>query len=546
MRGFHAIRCWPIGSLVSVATVGSLTWLVSLVYLQEKRLLAVLGLGALCSLLLLDRLQGVRTDQPTSRWFSAYLSLIPCFLFLFYVYVESVFGYFDWGAMFMHVDAGVLTPGVVLECLVNTGSTILVILVVLFGLGALKARGTLTRRLDVALMAFFLAANPMLTRPIAAAIHLNPLHDFLSKRFVDITSLTKPAGTASETVAPRNLIHIFIESAERTYMNEAEFGDVMGPLREFDRRGVSATNMVQLAYTNNSISGMVAANCGTPLLITYFTTRQYMEENSQFLPGLTCLGDVLKARGYQQNFISGWPLGFTGQGEFYSTHGYSSLFGGSEVVAAVGGRGSSFGADDAQVLDMSFDVLRRANRDGKPVSLTIAVSGGHAPDGYLTDKCIGKTGLSPQAPNILHAVKCTNMLVADFIHKAEAEGLMRNTVLALQSDHLSAPSTVTDRLNTFERRNFFSLSGDGIPSKAYTRLSGTIDVFPSILEALGVPLPNDQAALGVSLLGDRPTLVQALGQGQFDDAIHAEDVLVRSFWQLKPARTAAASEAEPH
>ncbi|TPM35249.1 LTA synthase family protein [Mesorhizobium sp. B2-3-5] len=540
MRGSITSRYWIVGPLISTATVGSLTWLVSRIYFQESGQIAALGLGVLIALLLLDRFQDNKADQQESKWFRLYFSLFPCLLFLVYVYLESAFGYFDWGAMLMHADAGMLTPGVVYEYLLHTGGTILVIVVVLFGLGALKARGTLTRGLDVALMAFFLAANPMLTRPISAAIHPNPLHDFLSKRFVDITSLTKPlAEIASATAAPRNLIHIFIESAERTYMNE-EFGDVMDPLREFDRRGLSATNMVQLAYTNNSISGMVAANCGTPLLITFFTTRQYLEENSQFLPGLTCLGDVLKARGYQQNFVTGWPLSFTGQGTFYSTHGYSSLFGGSEVVAAVNGRGNSFGADDAEVLDLSIDILRRAKRDGKPFSLTIAVSGGHAMDGYLTDKCIGKTGLSPQTPNILHAVKCTNMLIAEFIHKAEAEGLMANTVLALQSDHLSAPSKVTDRLNRYERRNFFSLSGEGIPSKPHTGLSGTIDIFPTILDALRLPPPNGKAAFGVSLLGNRPTLAQELGQTQFDSAIYAEDVLVRSFWQVKPARTAAA------
>ncbi|TGQ74747.1 LTA synthase family protein [Mesorhizobium sp. M00.F.Ca.ET.186.01.1.1] len=538
-------RYWLFRSLMSAATVGSLTWLMSLIYFQEKRLLIALGPGILLALLLLDHFRETKTDQSKGRWFRAYLSLVPCFFFLVYVYLESVFGYFDWAAMSMHVGGGILTPDVVLEYLKNTGSTILVILVVLFGLGALKAHGTLTRGLDVASMALLLAANPMLTRPIAAVLHANPRHDFLSKQFVDITPLTRPeARTVSTAAAPKNLIHVFIESAERTYMDEAEFGDVMDPLLEFDRHGLSATNMVQLAYTNNSIAGMVAANCGTPLLISYFTTRQYLENNSQFLPGLTCLGDVLKARGYQQNFISGWPLGFTGQGAFYSSHGYSSLFGGPEVVAAVGGPGSSFGADDAQVLDMSFDVLRRAQRDAKPFSLTIAVSGGHAMDGYLTDKCIGKTGLSPKTPNILHAVKCTNMLIADFVHRAQAEGLMKNTILVLQSDHLSAPSTVTDRLNKYERRNFFSLSGEGVAAKVYSGLSGTIDIFPTILDALDVPLADDQAAFGISLLGDRPTLSQVFGQTQFDEAIYAEDVLVRSFWQLKPASTALAPGAE--
>lgn len=544
MHGLIVNRYRVSGPLISAVTVGSLTWLVSLIYFQERGLLAAVGLGVLIALILMDSFRDKKADQEASGWFRLYFSLFPGFLFLVYVYLESAFGYFDWGAMLMHVDAGILTPGVVFEYLMHTGSTILVIAVVLFGLGALKARGTLTRGLDVALVAFFLAANPMLTRPIAAVMHPNPLHDFLSKHFVDITPLTKPeAGTASVAAAPRNLVHIFIESAERTYMNKAAFGDVMDPLLEFDKRGLSATNMVQLAYTNNSMAGMVAANCGTPLLMTYFTTRQYLEENSQFLPGLTCLGDVLKARGYRQNFISGWPLGFTGQGAFYASHGYSALYGGAEVVTAVGGSGSSFGADDAQVLDMGFDVLRRARQDGRPFSLTIAVSGGHAMDGYLTDKCIGKTGLPPQAPNILQAVKCTNMLIADFIHKAEAEGLMANTVLALQSDHLSAPSTVTDRLNKYERRNFFSLSGAGIPAKVHAGLSGTIDIFPTILDALNVPLANEQAAFGVSLLGDRPTLAEMFGQAQFDDAIYAEDVLVRSFWQLKPSPTGVASKA---
>ncbi len=220
------------GLLISSTTVGSLTWLVSLIHLQEKRFVAALGLGILIALLLLDGFRDKKADGRESGRFRLYFSLFPGLLFLVYVYLENVFGYFDWGAMFMHVDAGILTPAVVFEYLLHTGGTILVIVVVLVGLGALKARGTLTRGLDVALMTFFLAANPMLTRPISAAMYPNPLHDFLSTRFVDITALTRPEAVAG---APKNLVHIFIESAERTYMDKAEFGDVMDPLLESTR-----------------------------------------------------------------------------------------------------------------------------------------------------------------------------------------------------------------------------------------------------------------------------------------------------------------------
>ena len=61
-----------------------------------------------------------------------------------------------------------------------------------------------------------------------------------------------------------------------------------------------------------------------------------------------------------------------------------------------------------------------------------------------------------------------------------------------------------------------------------------------MLDAPGVPPPNGQAAFGVSLLRDRSMLVEELGQARFDDAIRAEDVLVRLFWQPKPERKAAA------
>jgi phosphoglycerol transferase len=245
---------------------------------------------------------------------------------------------------------------------------------------------------------------------------------------------------------------------------------------------------------------------------------------------------VLKKRGYHQAFVSGWAMDFTGQGTFFSTHGYSSLFGGPEIVAVTPGAGTPFGADDGQVLDFSSGLLRKLNTGGKPFSLTIAVSGGHAIDGYLTKRCEGKTGLSSSEPNILHAVKCTNMLIADFIHNAHSEGLLENTVIVLQSDHLTQPSTVTKRLEKYRRRNFFSILGPGIEPSVHARPSSTTDIFPTILEALDIALDGGRAALSVSLMSSEASLVEELGEEFLNEAIKSEDVLSRSLWRAPAGR----------
>jgi phosphoglycerol transferase len=103
----------------------------------------------------------------------------------------------------------------------------------------------------------------------------------------------------------------------------------------------------------------------------------------------------------------------------------------------------------------------------------------------------------------------------------------------LQSDHLTQPSTVTDRLNKYKRRNFFSISGPGIEPSIHAQPSSTPDIFPTILQALGVSLKDGRAALGTSLLSSRPTLTGELGEALFNEATVSEDVLSRSLWQPK-------------
>jgi phosphoglycerol transferase len=79
--------------------------------------------------------------------------------------------------------------------------------------------------------------------------------------------------------------------------------------------------------TNWSIAGMVASLCSVPLKPYYGNN---MGSKSRFLPSLTCLGDILKAQGYEQYFITGPKLKFSGMDTFYLDHGYDVTIGRDE------------------------------------------------------------------------------------------------------------------------------------------------------------------------------------------------------------------------
>lgn len=531
--------------LVIVGTVGALVWLSVSIDESETGFQPIYAVGAiLAGLLIITELRLQRSGNARARRFSFYLAFLPVLLFLLYIYAMRTFGYFNWGSVFQHADGVLMMPSMVWDYVSDTAPVILLMLGILAGLGFLKARGALTRTADIILMGLVILMNPMVMLPLTAAVYTSPLAGVLAAHFVDVTSPEEPsistypiAGSSSSP--PKNLLHIFIESAERTYLHKETFGDIMDPLLEYERRGLTATNLFQVEYTGASIAGMVAANCGIPLMLRPFMTRSYLEKSGEFMPGVTCLGDILGQKGYRQAMVTGWNKNFAGHGIFYKNHGYTDIYGADDVNAAVPGESAAFGADDFKVTEMALQLMRQAQKEGKPFSVTFSTTGGHAPNGYLSQTCAGKSGLPESEPNILHAVKCTNMLIAAMLRKAEAEGLMDNTVLVLQSDHLAPPSVVSDRLAKYERRNFLSISGPGIAPQVQDKPGSMIDIFPTILEALGIPASGGRAALATSLFNTRQTMVEAMGISAFDAAIRADSVLVYRLWNTSAGSVAA-------
>ena len=210
---------------------------------------------------------------------------------------------------------------------------------------------------------------------------------------------------------------------------------------------------------------------------------------------------------------------------------------------------NNWGLHDDSLYDFTVEEIRRleAEHDGPwgVVNLTIA---GHAPNGYPAQSCIDRQG-EFDGVDILYSVECSAWLARDLVERLEAEGLLDNTLVVVASDHLTMRVSAWDQLIAGERDNTFMLLGPGIESGSRTRREASmVDLFPTILEAMGFGIEGHRAGLGVSLLADTETLtlVERHGLEGVNARMREESALQQRLWEgLVPQGRDGDPAAEP-
>lgn len=322
-----------------------------------------------------------------------------------------------------------------------------------------------------------------------AAAYLEPdqfAQDFVAAEQVRTTAERK-----------RNLILIYAESLEAAYSDPALFGrDLLAPLRA---QGGHSFTYRPAAGANWTTAGIVATQCGVPLRVYAQNDVRLRGGDKAFLPGATCLGDVLQAHGYHNVFLGGAPLSFAGKGRFLRDHGYQETWG-REEWERHGAKPEDFnvwGLWDAAMFERARTTLDRLHASGQPFNLTLLTLDTHNPFGFLSPAC-RRQG----AGNFEGIVACSAREIAAFIAYAQKKGYLENTVVVVMGDHLALPNPVYDKLaQGGPYRGIFNLFiAKDLPAPNREELM-PFDLFPTILEAVGVRVPGDRAGLGYSALG---------------------------------------------
>lgn len=457
-------------------------------------------------------------------------SLVPLSLWGVYVYLADSFGIVDLGAVFFHLQAGMAEHG-------GAGKMISAVLYTLIMIGVLAAVTWLSRhdqrwRLAERFFAILLlASNPLLygIGQRSAAIVTDD-GAWLDRRY-------KPPPTEELRDAP-NLLILYLESIERTYSNEL-FGDAYADLNALGERGAVFEGVRQMDNTGWTMAGMIASQCGVPLMPAGLLHDSQFEPLSKVVPGVDCLGDILAEQGYQLSYLGGASTQFAGKGLFYRGHQFNTVKGREDLEPLLEDPEyvNSWGLYDDTLYDITADEIRRLDNDETApwgvVSLNLA---GHAPNGYPSQSCVEQQG-EFDGQDILYSVKCSAWLARNLIERLESEGLIDNTLVVILSDHLTMRVSVWDQLTALDRDNTLIMLGNGIEPQRIRRDATMLDVFPTILDALGFNLERDRASLGTSLFSSNRTLVEAHGIEVLNERLREETALQHRLWEgISPQR----------
>lgn len=318
----------------------------------------------------------------------------------------------------------------------------------------------------------------------------------------------------------RNLIYIYMESMETTFLSKKDGGamkkNLIPELTDLAKNNInfSANNKVGGATATTggtwTIGAMVSQSTGLPLLIP-IDSNSYGEYSS-FLPGATSLGDILKKNGYAQEIMVGSDMAFAGRDLFYKQHGDFQVWDYHTAIQKGKINASYYewwGYEDKKLYEYAKEEISRLAKGDKPFHFTMLTADTHHIGGYVCDLCEDKS--ESQYENVL---ACASRQVAAFIKWIQKQDFYENTTVVVVGDHPTMDESYME--NHYDKsvpRKVYNcyINAVGDDTHAKNRDFTTLDLFPTTLSAMGIKIEGEKLALGTNLFSGEETLVETYG-----------------------------------
>ena len=352
--------------------------------------------------------------------------------------------------------------------------------------------------------------------------------DFYAQHYID------PKTVTIKTTHPRNLILIYVEALENSYEKADLFRlNLIEHLQPASIGGVSFNQQSQLPGTGWTMAGITATQCGIPLKTALGGDHdegkhKVLEKLENFLPNITCLGDILKDNHYTNIFMGGASLKYAGKGEFFGSHGYDELYGREEILTAYHHKiaTNQWGVYDDDLFKFAEKRVEELIAKQKPFNLTLLTVDTHLPKGHLSKTCKDRG-----VDDFKGIVKCTSEITAEFIFDLEKKGYLKNTTVVIMGDHLAMMNPEFKKLQKVKHRTIFN---------NYVFLNSSLkknrdafihfDHFPTILDSIGLQVEGGKLGLGISGFYDGKLPDFDARFDEYNKNIMRGSVKYQSFW----------------
>lgn len=282
---------------------------------------------------------------------------------------------------------------------------------------------------------------------------------------------------------PRNVVILLEESLGARFVPCLGGQPLTPELCALAAQGVLFTRMY--ATGTRTVRGIEAVLTGFPP-----SASESVVKRSGARRGFFTLAEALKPAGYRNLFIYGGEANFDDMGSFMLGNGFDELIAGAAAYPQAQYRGS-WGVADEDWARRAHQAFTDAQTQGPFFGLMLSTSN-HTPWEYPP----GRIKAEGPAASRENAVRYADYAIGEFFRLARSSSYWNDTVFLVVADHdarVGGPDFVP--VDNFHIPAV--LIAPGLAPRRYERLASQIDLLPTLLPLLGLPLQS--VALGQDL-----------------------------------------------
>lgn len=340
----------------------------------------------------------------------------------------------------------------------------------------------------------------------------------------------------------RNLIYIFLESMETTYVDKENGGG-------FDKNVIP--ELTRLAQENEDFSGesskinggysmpgstwtigaMFGETSGLPLSISI--EKNSMDTQDSFFSGIITMGDILENAGYSQTLMIGSEATFGGRELYFKEHGNFDIldynYARDEAMIPDDYR-VWWGYEDQKLFKFAKERLMELAANEEPFNFTILTADTHFEDGYVCDLC-WDTYRNDQYANVM---ACSSRQVSEFVSWIQQQSFYENTTIVLAGDHPTMDFDFCEDVDDdYVRKVYTSYINSPVEVEVEKeRNYTTFDLFPTTLASLGIEIEGDRLGLGTNLFSSKQTLTERFGIEAMKNEVERKSELLEELADL--------------
>ena len=332
----------------------------------------------------------------------------------------------------------------------------------------------------------------------------------------------------------RNLVILLCESMESSYADKENGGlfeqNLIPNLTRIAKENVNFSNGlllgggVDVSGTGWTVAAMTAKFSGLPFNFSVGTGN--FSGLPEFLPNAITLTDILAEKGYKQRYI------FGSRDTLLETHGNVEV----HDIAWYKEHGMLekdysvfWGFEDQKLFEYAKYELEDLSSQGEPFMFGLLTVDTHPVEGYVCQSCENEFD-DFQMKNV---IRCSDRQISEFVQWCQSQEWYENTTIVIMGDHLfmvgadnnffgdafrttqSESKNVNGHKNSYSIKSqrhwldiFINSSADYDSGSTKNREFSSLDMFPTILAAMGCKIKDDRLGFGTNLFSGKETLVE--------------------------------------